>query len=131
MEQALRMEHQLTVAFVDVDHLKVVNDSHGHAAGDQLLVKVVRIIRSKIRPSDLIVRYGGDEFVCVFNMLDPAEVAARFELVHSELIDELDHPSVSVGFAALLPDDTVTTLLSRADQMLYRRRERRRDVSPE
>lgn len=130
MARALRIGKGLTIAFVDVDRLKVVNDSRGHAAGDELLAKVVRAIRSKMRSYDLIVRYGGDEFVCVFSGLHIAEVAARFEFVHSALADDVEHPSVTVGLAALLPQDSVETLLSRADEMLYRHKQLRETVFP-
>src|ERR1700728_1544427 len=53
-----------TLAFIDVDGLKAVNDLHGHSAGDELLVLVVDTIRNHVRQYDLLVRYGGDEFLC-------------------------------------------------------------------
>jgi len=62
--RARRLAQPLVLAFVDVDHLKAVNDVHGHAAGDRLLVAVTVALRSELRSHDLLVRHGGDEFIC-------------------------------------------------------------------
>lgn len=59
-----RSNSGLVVAFIDVDHLKQVNDADGHAAGNALLVAVATALRGELRSYDLILRYGGDEFVC-------------------------------------------------------------------
>ena len=63
--RANRSAEPLTLAFVDVDGLKTVNDTQGHAVGDTLLRNVVTARRSGLRETDLIVRYGGDECLCV------------------------------------------------------------------
>jgi diguanylate cyclase (GGDEF)-like protein len=62
--RATRTRQPLVLAFVDVDHLKEINDVHGHAAGDQVLQAVAETLRTTLRGYDLIFRYGGDEFVC-------------------------------------------------------------------
>ncbi len=64
LARARRTDQSLVLAFIDVDHLKVINDWHGHAAGDRTLVEVTTSIRAKLRSYDLVMRYGGDEFVC-------------------------------------------------------------------
>jgi len=63
VDRARRASEPLIVAYVDVDHLKDVNDQRGHAAGNQLLRQVARCLRNGLRSYDIIVRYGGDEFV--------------------------------------------------------------------
>jgi len=70
---------------VDVDGLKAMNDSRGHAAGDQLLREIADSIRAHLRPYDLSVRYGGDEFLCALPDMTMAEAAERFALVNAHL----------------------------------------------
>ncbi len=63
LERARRQRHRVVMMMVDVDYFKQVNDTHGHAAGDVTLKEIAQRIRSSVRPSDVIVRYGGDEFL--------------------------------------------------------------------
>jgi diguanylate cyclase (GGDEF)-like protein len=65
VERAIRYDRQLSVAFIDVDHFKAVNDSHGHVMGDSVLRAVAQAIRSALRTTDVVGRYGGEEFVVV------------------------------------------------------------------
>ena len=123
--RARQNEQQFTVAFVDVDHLKKVNDSGGHAAGDRLLVDVATALGAKLRSHDLIVRYGGDEFVCAFFGVNAVEAARRLALVNAVLADRRERASISFGVAELRPDDSADVLVARADVELYREREQR------
>jgi diguanylate cyclase (GGDEF)-like protein len=124
--RAKRTQHPFVLAFVDVDHLKQTNDALGHTAGDQLLREVVATIRHRLRPYDLIVRYGGDEFLCGLLDLGLAATTERFALVNADLTTD-PHASISVGLAELLPDDTLDMLISRADAALYIERKQRAD----
>ena len=82
--RANRTQTPLVLAFIDVDDLKTTNDSLGHDAGDRLLRRVVHTIRTHLRSYDLIVRFGGDEFVC--SMVDSSLTAAaeRFALIDAD-----------------------------------------------
>jgi diguanylate cyclase (GGDEF)-like protein len=109
----------IVVAFMDVDGLKHVNDTAGHAAGDQLLRDVAAAIRERVRSYDLVFRYGGDEFVC-------ALVDVTLEQAQRTVADILDSVrtrssghTVSVGFASVGADDTAESVLERADAALY------------
>ncbi len=124
--RARRAGQPLVVAFVDVDHLKAINDSHGHAAGDRLLLRVANTLKANLRSYDPIIRYGGDEFVCVVSGLSVAAVTQRLSLVNAALANAPEHRSVTVGLAELRPDDSPEDLVARADAALYRERQRQR-----
>jgi len=116
IERVRRSHQPLVVAFVDVDHLKLLNDARGHAAGDELLVEVANHLVARLRSYDVIMRYGGDEFVCVMPGLEIGATTGRFAQVGNDL-SALG--SISVGFAELLPSDTSATCIARADEAMY------------
>ena len=120
---AKRTQQLFTLAFVDVDNLKGTNDSHGHAAGDNLLRGVVATIGARLRPYDLIVRFGGDEFLC--GMLDlPADTAEkRFSLVNEDLAAQ--GASITAGVAQLEGDASLEALIALADEAMYEQRGQR------
>jgi len=105
----------LIVAFVDVDGLKRVNDTDGHLAGDALLCAVAECLGSCLRSYDLIMRYGGDEFVCVLPGADAPTAHQRFAEVARALARSPTRGSITVGFAVLLDTDSASDLISRAD----------------
>jgi len=115
------MKQPLALALVDVDNLKCTNDSQGHGAGDRLLRAVADSIRSHLRPYDLTIRYGGDEFVCVLVGMGPARAAERFSLVNVDL-RESQEATVTVGLTCLEPNDAVEDLIARADAAMYEQR---------
>jgi len=123
--RAHRTKQALVLAFVDVDHLKALNDDHGHAAGDRLLVEVAKTLRSVLRSYDLIFRYGGDEFVCAIPCLELADAAERLVLVNTALAQGPEPGSVTAGLAELRPGDSTADLVARADAALYRERQTR------
>ena len=114
----------MALAFIDVDGLKKMNDSEGHAGGDELLRDTADLIRTHFRPYDLTVRYGGDEFLCGLAGIDLAEAAQRFSLVNADLATS-HAASVTVGLAELEPDDTLEDLIARADEAMYLERDGR------
>jgi diguanylate cyclase (GGDEF)-like protein len=129
MARATRTEQPLVLAFVDVDHLKIINDSRGHAAGDRMLIAAVNALRANLRTYDLITRYGGDEFLCTISGLNVAAATKRFALVNPTLSHEPEHGSVTIGLAALRPGDSPEDLIARADAALYRKRRRQRTTA--
>jgi diguanylate cyclase (GGDEF)-like protein len=130
----LELEHEVTrarrtgdsfvLAFVDVDNLKVRNDLHGHIAGDKLLRRIADTLRANVRSYDLVVRYGGDEFVCGFPALDVRDATERFARINEDLAAH-DEASVAFGIAELQPGDSLTDLITRADGVMYAHRQRR------
>jgi diguanylate cyclase (GGDEF)-like protein len=93
-----------------------VNDAGGHAAGDRLLLRVADALRARLRPYDLLVRYGGDEFVCALGGVGSVDAAARFALVNADLAQE---GSCTAGVVTAEPDEELAGLLGRADAALY------------
>ena len=114
IDRARRTDGRFVLAFTDVDRLKVVNDHDGHAAGDRVLRTVVRIMRTRLRSFDPIIRYGGDEFICGLGGTDIAEAARRFEAI-GVAIQAQAGVGISVGLASLSPDETADQLTDRAD----------------
>ena len=119
--KARRTGQPFVLAFVDVDSLKATNDSLGHAAGDQLLHVVADTLRAHLRSYDLVVRFGGDEFVCGLLDVNIEDAATRFSLINADLA-ESQGASVTAGLAELAPGDSLSTLLERADEAMYMKR---------
>lgn len=126
--RARRASQPLVLAFIDVDGLKTVNDSRGHAAGDRVLLEVSRTLEAHLRSYDLIIRYGGDEFVCALAGVTLAEATDRFTKVNTTLALGPEPAAVSVGLAELRAGDSVDDLVARADAALYLTRSRRQGV---
>lgn len=127
LERARRTEATLVVAYVDVAGLKRVNDTEGHRAGDALLTRVVTQIRTRLRPYDLIIRLGGDEFLCALSSTTLVEARERFSEISAALASSPQHTTIRVGFTELAPDDTIGDLIARADRELLELHHRRHD----
>jgi diguanylate cyclase (GGDEF)-like protein len=123
IDRARRGPEELVVAFVDVDGLKQVNDTDGHLAGDALLVAVADSTKACLRSYDLIMRFGGDEFVCVLPHAGVETVRERFTEVSNTLAAGVTGGSITVGFAALDNGDSPEDLIRRADHDLLAHRE--------
>ena len=122
--RARREKNALAVAFVDADGLKAANDAHGHAAGDALLRDIAEGLRTRLRGSDFVFRYGGDEFVCVMPGAGQGEASHVLTDVQGTL--RAAGRSFSLGIAELQHGDDTVQLLARADEQLYAAKRARR-----
>jgi diguanylate cyclase (GGDEF)-like protein len=124
MDRACRIPERLAVAFIDVDGLKAVNDAGGHAAGDTLLVAVADCLRACLRSYDLIVRVGGDEFVCAVPNMELDAVRERFAEASAALARSPTGGSITVGVAELADGDFPSDVIARADADLLAQRQK-------
>jgi diguanylate cyclase (GGDEF)-like protein len=128
VERARRFGHALAVVMVDIDHFKAVNDQYSHAVGDAALRAVARLLRDGCRSSDVVGRYGGEEFLLIL-VETPAEQALVLCEKLRQQLRQQDWPAlhprlaqltVSMGVAALQHDESIEALLARTDRQLYR-----------
>ena len=133
LSRARRYGEPVALLMIDVDHFKLFNDSQGHAAGDVALKVVARALQSTTRQSDVVVRYGGEEFVALLPGIGPAAAIERAEAIR-QLVDglpislprsgELAQVTISVGVASYGFDGTrAEDLLDVADARLFRAKE--------
>jgi diguanylate cyclase (GGDEF)-like protein len=127
IERARRTGGTLTLAFVDVDGLKEVNDTVGHPAGDRLLHLVAVTLRANLRSYDVIVRHGGDEFLCAMPNLTPDGARPRLARIAAGLAAVDSGHSISFGLAEHEPADGLEELVARADADLMNVRRRRQN----
>ncbi|MFT5429743.1 MAG: two-component system cell cycle response regulator, partial [Myxococcota bacterium] len=124
---ARRSGTPLTVALLDFDHFKSVNDNYGHVAGDEVLKRCSAIVRDRLRDSDTLVRWGGEEFAALFpaTSTEEAKVALTDALarVAAEIFESADGRSFSVTFSAGVAEaklgEPIDEPLGRADERLY------------
>ena len=125
MDNLGRHTTRLSLALFDIDHLKTVNDQEGHLAGDRLLQSVALLAREHVRKNDVIARWGGDEFVILFQECDATTAVRLMDRIRERIVAAINtggetlHKSISAGVAEYEPGDTCETLLARADSQLY------------
>lgn len=112
--------------FIDIDHFKQINDQYSHNAGDQAIVMVAKTLRANLRDSDILVRWGGEEFVVLLRDNIPAEtrsiaekIRALIERSRLTIGESLLQVTVSVGATLLRADDNLESAIQRADALMY------------
>ncbi len=114
---------RLSMLIFDVDHFKQINDEQGHAVGDRCLIEIVRRVCGVIRRSDLLARWGGDEFVLLAPGANAGEIRALGEKLRAVIaagVPEVGDVTGSFGCATLRESDAAEDLFARADAALYR-----------
>lgn len=131
---AVRHRTPLSMLMIDVDHFKSVNDAHGHMAGDAVLAAVANAIVGCTRDSDVVFRFGGEEFAVILTNTRAAgarllaeRIRATIEALDIAAADTRIPVTVSVGVAQLGPGESKVDLLEKADTMLYRAKYRGRN----
>jgi len=122
--RSLRYGRIFSLAYLDIDNFKYINDSRGHAEGDKLLVEVASCLNTNLRKTDVAARIGGDEFACLFPETGQAEARIAFEKMHDMLQTRMKKYGWPVTFSAGLvtfdtpPKDTKEALKI-ADELMY------------
>jgi diguanylate cyclase (GGDEF)-like protein len=124
ISRSMRYETPLSLVMYDVDNFKVVNDTLGHQVGDKVLVQLCRFVPSLLRNTDLLARWGGEEFVILTPGSDGEMAYQTAEKLRNAIeqvkFDEIGTLTCSFGVAQYVYGDTAETLISRADDALYR-----------
>lgn len=126
IELAHRLNSQLSVILLDIDHFKRINDSFGHLFGDQVLRATAKCAEQTIRDSDMLFRYGGEEFLIVLSGTGKEGASLLAERIRKNVEDLEPHPShgvrptISLGVTSLCDEDNATSLFARVDSALYR-----------
>ena len=131
IDRVRRYGDAAALLFIDVDGLKMINDSFGHSVGDDALIKVSELLQSGIRASDCVARLGGDEFAILLEHADE-HVARQAAARLANLVADCDLQSagtalplsIAVGVALIRPDDSAEEVIARADTEMYRVKDR-------
>jgi diguanylate cyclase (GGDEF)-like protein len=134
-EQALIDGRPLSALMVDIDHFKPVNDIHGHQTGDRVLAEAARRMLEAVRGTDIVARWGGEEFVIMLRDCGLGEAMAIAEKIRTQIANTPFHHvgtvTVSIGAAELRPGEGLEPWLARADAALYEaKRSGRNAVKP-
>jgi diguanylate cyclase (GGDEF)-like protein len=123
LQQAAARAHatqtRLGLALIDVDHFKAYNDTNGHQAGDDALIRVAHNLTESVRGDTLVARYGGEEFAIIAPACGLEDVRHLAERIRAHVAEAADGMTVSIGVSELHADDTLVDFVARADAALY------------
>ena len=118
-----RYNNDLSVIIIDIDYFKQVNDQFGHLAGDQVLVEFANTLQSKMRKTDFIGRWGGDEFIAVCPEIDLSEARSLTQNMRRQIefrdFSYVDTMTASFGLTSYRRGDSLNSILARADKALF------------
>jgi len=123
LQRTKRYNHQFSVILIDIDYFKNINDTYGHLVGDQVLVDFGEILKKRIRQTDIVGRWGGEEFlvVCPETSLNESTNLAESirQAIENSKFNTIDKLTASFGIANYLENDTIDSIVKRADDALY------------
>lgn len=136
--EAIERNRPLCLIMIDLDHFKIFNDTYGHTVGDQVLRLVARTLEEGLRSSEMLVRYGGEEFAIIVpgtKLRDAEKIAQRLreriaakDIVNQSKNEKLGRLSVSLGIAQLHPGESITEFVDRSDRALYKAKDAGRNT---
>lgn len=117
------VEHVYWLGVMDIDHFKKINDTYGHIIGDEVLIMVTRLLESSFRQSDLLYRFGGEEFIAIIAANDLESATLSFERARKKIDEfvfpQIEHVTISGGFCGADPSVLPQEVINRADSALY------------
>jgi diguanylate cyclase (GGDEF)-like protein len=126
MSLAIRNTQSLSLIFLDIDHFKAINDTYGHECGDTTLVLSAKWIKESLRDSDIVFRYGGEEFVMLLSGTDANGAELLAERIRASIENhtiaygmEILKITASLGVSTLRDNDTLKSFVQRADKAMY------------
>lgn len=132
--RSMRYNHSFSLAMLDIDHFKKVNDTYGHSVGDQVLIEFCEVCKQELRDEDIMGRLGGEEFAIALVECDTAEAVSVAERIRQAVAS---HPvitgkkeiyiTVSLGVVGLWKDCDLNSMIGRADKALYKAKENGRN----
>lgn len=130
-EKAQRGKQTLSLMILDIDYFKKVNDAYGHIKGDEILIRLARVVQNRIRGSDIAARFGGEEFILLLpetTIIKAKKLAARLKkAVHTDPLLKKYKITVSAGVTQFRKKDTKRSFKIRADKALYQAKKTGRD----
>jgi diguanylate cyclase (GGDEF)-like protein len=120
---AIRYKQSFSLILLDIDHFKQVNDTHGHLVGDDVLIRIAKVLAENIRDTDTLGRWGGEEFLLILPHTDLDQACALAEKLRKSIAQEtipvVGQKTSSFGVTTYCPGDNVTNLIARSDEALY------------
>jgi len=131
IQRVERYDRSLSIALLDIDHFKRVNDTYGHDTGDYVLRRITELIRENIRVTDILARYGGEEFVIILPETDVRGTSKQIERMRKTIektsFDGVGSLTISAGITAYMGEDSCKSMITRADKALYLAKEEGRN----
>ena len=136
IEIGKQRELNMAIMILDLDHFKKINDNYGHLIGDFVLIKIVQMIKNIIREEDKIYRFGGDEFIVLFNRIDKKsikniteKIRQKIEATKLKYKDKIIQLTLSIGVTCHKKNDSKDDFIHRADKAVYESKKSRNKVT--
>ena len=115
---------KLAIAMLDIDHFKLVNDNYGHDIGDQVLIQFVDTLHKNSRKNDILVRWGGEEFIMILKIDEASNLQKILESLRKSIesfnFNTVGHKTCSIGGAIYLENEDILKTIKRADEAVYK-----------